>query len=150
MIRSLLKLAFVLLVGILVYNYFYGTAEEKAQSKEVFGKVRDLGRDAWNLLRSEKEKLDEGKYDGAIDQVSETVDGLGDLLRRLKTSAEDLNDSGVLDQLSDLESRRQSIEQQLDAETPTSYDQTEDARIRTELKDLLQETENLMQQMEKQ
>lgn len=148
MIRSLLKLAVFLVIGILVYNYFYGTAEEKAQSKEVFGKVRDLGRDAWNLLRTEKDKLDEGKYDGAVDQVSETVDGLGDLLGQLKSSAESLNNSGALHRLQELESRRQTLEQQLDNSTPESYDQSEDDRVRTELRDLLQETERLMLQME--
>lgn len=148
MIRSLLKLALFLVVGILVYNYFYGTAEEKEQSREVFGKVRDLGRDAWSLLRSEKAKMDEGKYDGAIDQVSETAEGLGELLGKLKSSAEDLNDSGALDRIRELEGERQAIENQIERETPASYDQAEDERIRGDLRELLRETEQLMQQME--
>ena len=56
MIRSLLKLGLLLVAGILVYNYFFGPVEEKEQSKEIFGKVRDVGKDAWALLRTEKDK----------------------------------------------------------------------------------------------
>ena len=61
--KSILKLALILVVGILIYNYFLGTDEEKQQSKEIFTEVRDLGKAAWGLLKSEKEKFDEGKYD---------------------------------------------------------------------------------------
>ena len=70
MIKSILRLAAILVVGILFYNYFLGTPTEKEQSKKVFSKVKDLGRDAWDLLKTEKEKLDEGKYDEALDKIT--------------------------------------------------------------------------------
>jgi len=57
---NLLKLAALLVIGILVYNYFFGTTEEKAQSKVIFSEAKDLGKAAWGLLKSEKEKFEDG------------------------------------------------------------------------------------------
>jgi Sec-independent protein translocase protein TatA len=148
MIKSLLKLGLILVIAVIGYNYFFGTAEEKEQSREIIGKVRDVGRDAWGLLKSEKAKLDEGKYDGALDKVGTTLEGVGELLGKLKHTAEDLNDSGALDRLSELQRKQADLEAQLAAETPESYDAAEQARIKSELKELLMETETLMNDME--
>jgi hypothetical protein len=148
MIKSLLKLGVVLLIAVIGYNYFFGTAEEKEQSREIIGKVRDVGRDAWGLLKSEKAKLDEGKYDGALDKVGSTLEGVGELLGKLQRTAKDLNDTGALDRLSELQRKQTELEAQLAAETPESYDAAEQERIKSEIKDLLTETETLMQDME--
>lgn len=150
MIRSLLKLGLLLVAGILVYNYFFGTVEEKEQSKEIFGKVRDVGKDAWALLRTEKDKFDDGKYDGAVDKVGTTVESLGDLLGKLNKTAQDLNDSGALDQLSELQAKQRQLQAELAAETPESYDAAEQERVKNEVQDLLRETEALMRDMEDQ
>ena len=150
MIKSLLKLALVLVIGILVYNYFYGTEEEKAQSKEIFGKVRDVGKDAWALLKTEKDKFEEGKYDGAVDKVGESVEGLGELLGKLTNTARDLNDSGALDQLQELQAKQRELQEQIEAETPESYDAAEQERVTGEVQDLLRQTEDLMRSMEEQ
>ncbi|RME97862.1 MAG: hypothetical protein D6772_09840 [Bacteroidetes bacterium] len=148
MIKSLLKLGVILLLAVLGYNYFFGTAEEKEQSREIIGKVRDVGRDAWALLKSEKEKLDAGKYDGAVDKVGNTLDGVGALLGKLKNTAEDLNDSGALDRLSELQRKQAQLEAELANETPETYDTAEQAHIKRELQELLLETEKLMKDME--
>lgn len=150
MIRSLLKLGLVLLVAVLGYNYFFGTAEEKEQSREIVNKVRDVGRDAWGLLKSEKAKLNDGKYDGAVDKVGNTVSKVGDLLSGLSKTAKDLNDSGALERLSELQEKQAALEADLAAETPESYDAAEQERVKNELQELLRETEDLMGDMEQQ
>lgn len=152
MIRSLLKLGALLVVGILVYNYFFGTVEEKAQSKKVFTEVVDLGKSAWNLLKTEKAKLDDGKYDGALDKIS----GLIDNLKRKAKTIEDNKE--ILDQIRDLEIKKEKIEDQLaqkDAQkdVPKSYGSTEaaadeDAKLQEEWKGLLEDVESLMNKME--
>jgi hypothetical protein len=149
MIRSLLKLGLLLLVGILFYNYFFGTEVEKTQSKEIFGKVRDVGKDAWGLLRSEKSKLDEGKYDGAVDKVGSTVESLGNLLGKLRSTAKDLNDSGALDRLNELQAQQRELEAQLKNENDASYDAKKQAEVKSKVQSLLKETEQLMLDMEK-
>jgi Sec-independent protein translocase protein TatA len=148
--RSLIKLGLILLVAVLGYNYFFGTAEEKEQSKEIIGKVRDVGRDAWGLLKSEKDKLNEGKYDGAVDKVGGTVESIGELLGKLKRTAEDLDDAGALDRLSELQDKQQALEKQLASETPETYDAAEQAKVKSEIEQLLKQTESLMKSMEDQ
>ena len=107
MIRSLIKLGLILVAGILVYNYFFGTSEEKAQSKEVFKKTGDALGAAWNLLKTEKQKFDSGKYDTVLDQ-------LGNAYRAVRERAEYV-DEKVLQRLDDLERRKASLQKQLDA-----------------------------------
>lgn len=105
MIRLLIKIGLLLVVGILVYNRFFGTDTEKEQAKEIFRKTGDLLGDTWSLLRSEKEKLDAGKYDRALEQ-------LGQAYQSLRQGAKYL-DENVLRRLGELERRKASLERQL-------------------------------------
>ncbi len=105
MIRLLIKIGLLLVVGILVYNRFFGTDTEKEQAKEIFRKTGDLLGDTWSLLRSEKEKLDAGKYDRALEQ-------LGQAYQSLRQGAKYL-DENVLRRLGELERHKASLERQL-------------------------------------
>lgn len=107
MIKSLIKLGLLLLAGILVYNYFFGTNEEQAQSKEVFKKTGDAVGAAWNLLKTEKQKFDHGKYDKVLDQ-------LGNAYREVRERAKYV-DEKVLRRLDDLEKRKADLQEELDA-----------------------------------
>jgi Skp family chaperone for outer membrane proteins len=149
MIKSLFKLGLLLLVCVLGYNYFFGTEVEKEQSERIFGKVKDVGKDAWALLGTEKEKYKEGKYDGAVDKVGNTVESLGDLLGKLSRTAKDLKDSGALDRVSELQAKQKELQSQLARETPESYSAADEERVKKEIQDLLRETEDLMKDMEK-
>ena len=152
MIRSLLKLGALLLVVILVYNYFFGTVEEKAQSKKVFTEVVDLGKSAWGLLKSEKAKMDDGKYDGALEKISGLIDNLKKKANTLKDNKE------ILDQIRDLETKKEQIEDQLaekgsaeEKAVPKAYGsdgEDTDAQIKEDWKSLLEDTERLMKKME--
>ena len=104
---TLIKIGLFLLVGILVYNRFFGTDEEKQQSKEVFKKTGDALGAAWNLLKSEKQKFDGGKYDKVLDQ-------LGNAYRAVRSRAQYV-DEKVLQRLDELEQRKAALEEQLDA-----------------------------------
>lgn len=141
MIRSLLKLAVVLVLAILVYNYFFGTTEEKAQSKEIFGEVRDLGKAAWGLLRTERQKFNDGKYDEAVDKV-------GGLINTMKDRAESLEDSDLINKIDKLERKRKAIERQLQEDTPENYDAGEKAALKREWEELMRETEDVMKELE--
>ena len=136
MIRFLFRVAFLLVIGILGYNFFYGSSEEKAQSREIVGKAVDLGKEAWNLLKGEKEKFDEGKYDGA-------VDNLESLYSRLAKTAQTLQDGDALDRITELERVRSNIEDQLEDATPE-----EKEKAGEQLKELTKETEELMHELE--
>jgi hypothetical protein len=136
MIKTIIKLGLVLVVGLLGYNYFLGDVEEKEQSREIVGKVGDLGKDAWNLLKAERQKMKDGKYDDAL----EKLDGL---YSSLKGKAQDLKDSGILDRLDDLDERRKDLEGLIGEE---GSELSSDAKRK--LDDLTAETEVLMNEME--
>ena len=136
MIKFIIKIALVLVVGLVGYNYFFGDEAEKEQSREMVGKVRELGSDAWNLLRSERGKMKEGKYDDALDKLDNLY---GDLRER----AERIKDSGALDRLRELDDKRREIEDALsrDGDKLSRADERK-------LEDLTAETEVLMHEME--
>lgn len=145
--KSLIKLAVLLIIGILVYNYFFGNEQEQKQSQAIFNEARDLGEAAWNLLKSEKEKFDQGKYDGALDKI-------GNLIDSLKDKATALKDSELINKVLELESKKQELEQQMTDESMQSYDQTEAGeksdsnQIRKNWDALIRETEALMKKLE--
>lgn len=136
MIKTILKIGALIVIGLLGYNYFLGDAEEKAQSREIVGKAKDLGKDAWDLLKSERTKLKEGKYDGALEKLE-------GLYGSLKNRAGELADSDALKRISDLTQRRDELEKALkDAGGELSGDS------KRKLDDLTAETEELMNEME--
>lgn len=69
MIGRILKFGILLVIGIVAYNYFLGTPEEKAKSKEIIGKVSDIGKAGVGLIREEVQKFKDGKYDRALDKI---------------------------------------------------------------------------------
>lgn len=73
MIKLLFKLIAVAVVGILAFNFFFGTPEEKETSRRVVGQVRDLSASVFGLLKSEKEKFDQGKYDQALSKIKTAI-----------------------------------------------------------------------------
>ncbi|TXB62812.1 hypothetical protein [Phaeodactylibacter luteus] len=153
MLRSLIKLGLFLVAGILVYNYFFGTPEEKAQSKEIFTNVRDLTRSAFDLLKAEKQKFDEGKYDEAVDKIGGLIDDLKGKAAQLEDNKE------LLDQIADLEQSQRRLTEQLRGEpAPEGYDEPQPARqldsadkkqLEEDWETLVRKTERLMDDMER-
>lgn len=147
--KYLIRLGLLLLVGILVYNYFFGTTQEKETSKKIFTEVKDLSKATWDLFKSEKSKYDEGKYDGALDKI-------GNVFNTLKDKALAIKDSKVLDKLAELEQRRKELENRLneDAKTqekPSTYGsdgEIESETLKRDLRKLMEETEAVMKELE--
>lgn len=150
MIKLLFRLGFFLLIGVLIYNYFLGTPEEKETSKTIFREARDLGKASWALLKTEKAKMNEGKYDTALDRI-ET------LIAQLKERANSGKDRQTLDRLIELEQQRRELEgrmEKLNSEKATISGTAskrsvsmEEARLKSDLRQLLDDTESVMQYM---
>ena len=83
MIRSIITTAVFLVVGLLVYNYFFGDQQEKEQAKEIFGKGAEVVGAGADLLKAEYQKFKDGKYDKALDNI-------GNLLNNIKEKGGDL------------------------------------------------------------
>jgi hypothetical protein len=148
MIRSLLKLALFLVVGILVYNYFLGTPSEKETSRKIFTEVKEVGVSVADLLRSEKQKFDSGKYDQALDK-------LGSIYQGLKKQGSKLSQEQRR-RIEDLERQRGDLERSvrqtsLDMEGDSFNEEEKSGKTRQlndELQRLLRETERLVSEME--
>lgn len=149
MIRFLFKLVLSLVVLLLVYNYFLGTPEEKSTSKKIFGEVIHLGKSSWDLLRVEKQKLRDGKYDVAMDKVSQLLNGLENAVKQS-------GDPKISDQFQELTDKRDQLLQLEDASTNLKNTSEANAKLTEKekserlrlLKSLLSETELLMNQLE--
>ena len=146
MIKSILKLAIVLVIGIVAYNYFLGTPEEKASSEKIIGKVADIGKAGWGLLKGEYQKFRDGKYDKALDKI-------GGLLDKAKQKGGEF-----VSDIKDWEARkaawdkkRKELEEMLDS---NSSDMTEEEMkqaikdLETEGKELEQEGKELQEKLE--
>lgn len=147
MIRSLLKLAVFLIIGILVYNYFLGTPSEQQTAKKIFGDIKEVGVSVADLVRAEKEKFDAGKYDQALDKLGSIYQDLRD--RGAKLSQEQKR------RIEDLETQREELERSvrqtgidLEDESFSEEERTDKTReVNSELERLLRETESLVSEM---
>lgn len=143
MIKSALKLVAILVVGILIYNLFLGTDEEKQGAKKIVGEMKDVGAAVGDLLKSEKEKFDKGKYDKVVDKA-------GNIMSSLRDKANDF-DKKYVERLDELERKRQALKDDLDNVSDTAGTKTETPQtksIKEDSKELLQELESLMKEME--
>ncbi len=127
MIKSLLKLGVVLVIGVLAYNYFLGTPEEKASAREITGKIADIGKASFGLLKEEYQKFKDGKYDGAIDKI-------GNLLKDAKEKgSEYVEDIKAWEERRELwQEKKKQFEEMLDTE---STDMSEE-QMKKELEEL--------------
>ncbi len=105
MIRSLFKLAVLLVIGILIYNYFFGTSSEREQSKQVFGSMRNVVVSVGQLMKSEKTKYDAGKYDKVLDKLGDTYQAVRDRAKYV--------DENVIKRLGDLEAKKAELQEDL-------------------------------------
>jgi ElaB/YqjD/DUF883 family membrane-anchored ribosome-binding protein len=150
MIRSIIKLGMLLVVGILVYNFFLGTPEEKAQSQKVFNKGKDVIVSVGDLLKSEKSKFDSGKYDTALDKIGNAFNGI-------REKANDIQDSGYLDRLNDLDEKRKELQEELseiaqdaNEEFASKGDERKADKIKDEIDKLMDNAKRLVNDMENQ
>ena len=133
MFRFLFKILILLVIGVLIYNYFFGNSEERTQAKAVVSEIKDAGRAVGNLLNMEKTKFDNGKYDKALDKMSM-------MLQKMKSSSKDASTNQEITQL---EAEKNSIETKLDKLS------TQKNVKASEQKDLLTRMEQLLEKAEK-
>ncbi len=153
MIKSILKLLAILVIGILIYNYFLGNEQEKEGARKIFGEMKDVAISVKDLLKSEKEKFDAGKYDKAVDKIGGVLDGL-------KRNAKDF-DEKYLDRIDDLEKKRQNLRRSLSEYEQESSRAERDGKpfvpksgkdsadLKKDLEKLLRETEALIEDMQR-
>lgn len=146
--RSLIKIALLIVVGVLVYNYFLGSEEEKATSEKVFRQVKDVGKSIGELIKNERQKFKDGKYDEAFDKLGEAYEKL-----KGKVNEGDQEDQEMLKKLEkqkeDLEMEKKQIEDELKKENPDEEVIRRSPSFEEELRQLMDETGNLLDRVMK-
>ncbi len=143
MIKSALKLVAILVIGILIYNLFLGTDDEKQGAKKIVGEMKDVGVAVGDLLKTEKQKFDKGKYDKAIDKI-------GGMLSNLRQNAKDF-DQKYVKRLDELEKKRKQLQNELDAVDETTLPDSETVEtkaIKEKIKALAQESDALLKDLD--
>ena len=138
MIKSLIRLGLFLVVGILVYNFFLGTPEEKASSKRIFNEIADVGKSVGQLIKAEKEKFDQGKYNDALQKM-------GNIFNDLKEKAKDSGD--LLDRINDLEEKKENLEKELELTEKGETEEQKAKELTRELEQLIEKTEDLANEL---
>ncbi len=141
MIKTIIKLGLFLVVGILIYNYFLGTPEEKETSAKIFSEIKDVGKSIGQLIKNEREKFDKGKYDNALDKI-------GNLFESLKSKAK--SSSEWMDRLRNLELRKENIRKKLETNGDEGPSASEQKELKEEMEELIKQTEELAKDMENQ
>ncbi len=153
MIRSVIKFGVLLVIGIVAYNYFLGTPAEKEKAKSTISKAKeagkviggvllDLGKDGVALLKEEREKFREGKYDKAVDEVS-------GLISKIKDQVEGAGGE-MLDRVNDLEKQRDSIADQVKKAKDTVGEMSEEEKekLKKQFDELTEKTGEVLKDLE--
>jgi hypothetical protein len=106
MIRLLIRILISVVVVVLVYNYFFGTPDEKQTSQKIFNEVKVVGNSVSDLIKTEKVKFDEGKYDEALVKINHSLDALSKIIPAGDSKVNELNT---------LRSEKEKAQKQLDA-----------------------------------
>ena len=135
---NLIKLAVLVVVGLLAYNFFFGNEEEKADAKDKFEKIGQGLKNVWNegvdIIKDERQKFKEGKYDNAIENV-------GGVLTKLKEGG-----GKLLDRIGELEIRKDGIQKKIEEAESKEGGMTaeEKAALEKEIEELTADTEELI------
>jgi len=154
MIRTVIKFGVLLVVGIVAYNFFLGTPEEKEKAQNTISKAKqagkviggallDLGKDGVALLKEEREKFRDGKYDKAVDEV-------GGLISDIKNKVEGVGGE-MLDRVNDLEKQKDAISEQLDKVKESSGEMSEEQKdkLNKQFDELTEKTGEVLKDLEK-
>ena len=140
MIKHVLKLGALLLVGILGYNYFFGTATEKETSQKIFGQVKEVAVSVKNLVKQEKNKFDAGKYDKALHKLGGAYKGIREKLGGI--------DKKILDRIDHLDDRKAKLQKEI-REVEKSGDVDKQNELQDKLTKLVEDTEKVINSIKK-
>ncbi len=141
MIKSILKLAVLLIIGILVYNYFFGDADEKATSQKVFDEIKDVGTAVKDFVVDEHQRIKDGKYQKVWSKID---DALTSLEARVKNM-----DEKTIEEYKELKRESKRLEDELQAVESEGQENLSKERkddIESKLKELLEKTNDFMKE----
>lgn len=133
MIRFLIKVVLIAVIAIMGYNYFFGNEKERRQTENVIEHIKNAGSSMWDLLKGEKKRIEEGKYE----EVMENIQNVIDKMKRAGNKASD-EFSKVEEDLEKTRKDVQDLKGKSDSELKSSKDS-----IESELNSILERLQKL-------
>ena len=134
--RTIINIVLIVVIAVVGYNYFFGNKSEKSDSQEIVNQVKDLGRSIGDLIKSEKEKMDEGKYDGVLDKARSIFDKIESQLNS--------RDSAQNQEFRELEHDLSDIQHKVEDTGDSTLTDQEKEELKRELQILLDKAEKLL------
>ncbi len=141
MIKSLLKIAVLVVIGVLVYNYFFGDPDEKATSEKVFNEIKDVGVAVKDFVKDEHQRIKDGKYKKVISKIDDTLTGIEAKIKNM--------DKETVEEYKNLRRESKRLEGELkDLKEDSSDELSKEERksIESKLKDLLEKTNDFIKE----
>ncbi len=136
--RTIINLLGIVVIAVVGYNYFFGSQSEKSESQEIVNQVKDLGKSIGDLLKSEKEKFDEGKYDGIFDRMRSVFE-------KMKSQLDSTDTSGR-EKMEDLEKELNDLEQKMKDAGDSAVSEETRAEWRARMNELMEKADSLLKE----
>ncbi len=142
MIKWLFRLVLLLALGLLAYNYFLDSKNEKDQSRAILQQMKQLGNSFSELLISEKEKFDAGKYHEASDKI-------GAFVEEIKTHSASLSNEEKV-KLDVIEQKQIELKQQIEQteNLPAEEGDEQKKKLHQQLEELLRDADDFLRGLE--
>jgi len=145
MIRKLISLVILAVIGLMGYNMFFGTDEDKARGQVVAKETKELVGSIFGLLKAEKENYDAGKFDNAMDKMNKAF-------RNVSQKAKEVG-GNLPERMKDLEQKKDQLDQLIEVNKNSKKvadPKKENDKIQDEMSDILKELQDIAEDIEKQ
>jgi len=137
MIRKLISLVILVVVGLMGYNMFFGTEEDKARGRVVAKETKELVGSIVGFLKAEKENYDAGKYDDAMTKLNKAF-------KNISSKAQEIG-GNLPERVKELEEKKDQLDKLIDINKNSKMadPKKESEKIDDEMNDIIKELEDI-------
>lgn len=142
MIRKLISLVILAVIGLMGYNMFFGTEEDKARGQAVAKETKELVGSVVGFLKAEKENYDSGKFDNAMQKLNKAV-------KNVSQKAQEIGGS-MPERVRQLEEKKNQLDEliQTNKNSKMADPKKESDKIKDEMSDILKELEEIAEDID--
>jgi len=142
MIRKLISLVILAVIGLMGYNMFFGTEEDKARGQAVAKETKELVGSVIGFLKAEKENYDSGKFDNAMQKLNKAV-------KNVSQKAQEIGGS-MPERVRQLEDKKNQLDEliQIKKNSKMADPKKESDKIKDEMSDILKELQEIAEDID--
>jgi len=142
MIRKLISLVILAVIGLMGYNMFFGTEEDKARGQAVAKETKELVSSVVGFLKAEKDNYDSGKFDNAMQKLNKAV-------KNVSQKAQEIGGS-MPERVRQLEDKKNQLDEliQINKNSKMADPKKESDKIKDEMSDILKELQEIAEDID--